>query len=314
MSDPPLIADIYRSAVAVAWEKLLLLDMTMRAQRLASGPGWSVSEILCSAGPCDRRFEEQHDAVCIAAVMEGSFQYRSTQGAATLVPGAVLLGNHRSCFECGHDHGTGDRCLSFMFEPGFFESIASSIPSTRQSAFRLPRLPPLMSLMPILAAAERAGLEQDCGWFEQIALDLAGSAVALAAASGGLEPPTNRRDGRRITAALRRIGNDSAAELSIADLAREAAMSPYHFLRIFRRVVGMTPHQYVLRTRVQNAALWLRDSSRPVLDIALEAGFGDLSTFNRRFRLTMGATPSEYRRGRQRSADAAPLPCSPQRR
>jgi AraC-like DNA-binding protein len=52
-----------------------------------------------------------------------------------------------------------------------------------------------------------------------------------------------------------------------------------------------------LRTRLQNAAVQLRRSTQPVLDIALEAGFADLSTFNRRFRSIMGMTPTAYRRG-----------------
>jgi AraC family transcriptional regulator len=72
-------------------------------------------------------------------------------------------------------------------------------------------------------------------------------------------------------------------------------MSPYHFLRTFRRVAGMTPHQFILRTRLQDAAVRLRQSSQTILDIALDAGFADLSTFNRRFRSIMGMTPRAYR-------------------
>ena len=87
--------------------------------------------------------------------------------------------------------------------------------------------------------------------------------------------------------------------LQIAGLARVAAMSPYHFLRVFRAVVGMTPHQFILRTRLQNAAARLRHSSQPVLDIALDAGFTDLSTFNRRFHATLGLTPTAFRRSRR---------------
>ncbi|WP_428493042.1 helix-turn-helix transcriptional regulator [Rhodopila sp.] len=77
----------------------------------------------------------------------------------------------------------------------------------------------------------------------------------------------------------------------------DVAMTPYHFLRTFRRVVGMTPHQFVLRTRLQNAAVALRRSRRPVLEVALDAGFADLSTFNRRFRRVIGMTPRAYRSG-----------------
>ena len=75
-------------------------------------------------------------------------------------------------------------------------------------------------------------------------------------------------------------------------------MSKYHFLRVFRRLTGMTPYQYLLSARMRRAALELASSRRPVLDIALDSGFGDLSTFNHRFRATFGATPTQYRASR----------------
>ena len=268
----------------------------MRVQKLASGPGWSVSDIVCSSGPHDRPFEEQHASVCIAAVMQGSFHYRTSQGAATLVPGALLLGNHRSCFECGHDHSTGDRCLSFMFDPAYFESVLSSIPGVRTIAFRVPRLPPSMSLTRVFADAELARSENDPMWFEQRALDLAAEASRLAADTAWSQPSPTHRDQQRIASILRRIEIDPGEQVSIGELARRAAMSPYHFLRVFHRVAGMTPHQFILLLRLQRAAVELRRSSKPVLDVALDAGFADLSTFNRRFRTIMGVTPSAYRR------------------
>ena len=80
-------------------------------------------------------------------------------------------------------------------------------------------------------------------------------------------------------------------------LAREAGMSPYHFLRTFRQVAGVTPHQYVLRTRLNRAAVRLRTCGEPISAIAFDAGFGDLSTFNRRFRRLMGCSPGAYRAG-----------------
>ena len=74
---------------------------------LASGNGWRVHDVVCTASAHDRPFEEQHESVCIAAVTSGTFRYRSTQGAATLAPGAVLLGNERHCYECSHEHSAG---------------------------------------------------------------------------------------------------------------------------------------------------------------------------------------------------------------
>src|SRR5688572_15371193 len=119
----------------------------MKQQTLASGPGWSVSDIVCTAGPRDRPFEEQHGAVCIAAV---------TQGAVVLAPGAILLGDAGHCFECGHEHGTGDRCLAFHYAPAQLEEIAAGVPGARRTGFAVPRLPPMPQLVPLIAAGEAA--------------------------------------------------------------------------------------------------------------------------------------------------------------
>jgi AraC-like DNA-binding protein len=205
----------------------------------------------------------------------------------------VLLGNEGACFECGHEHGTGDRCLAFHFEPAHLEAIAAAIPGAQQTEFVVPRLPPLPTLMPLIAAAEAAC--DDRAELEELALRLAG---AVAMAIGDVHPgghPPSRRDERRVTDALRRITDQAHEQVTLTDLAREAAMSPYHFLRTFREVVGMTPYQYVLRTRLHRAAVLLRRSSAPISTIAFDAGFNDLSTFNRRFRRLMGSSPRAYR-------------------
>ena len=63
------------------------------------------------------------------------------------------------------------------------------------------------------------------------------------------------------------------------------------------RITGATPHQYLLRTRLRHAALRIRRSEDKIIDIALHAGFGDLSNFNRAFRVEFGVSPRAYRRG-----------------
>ena len=75
--------------------------MTMNGRTLAAGPGWYVRDMICTAGPQDRPFEEQHRTFSIAAVASGTFHYRTSRGSALLAPGAILLGNHGDCFECG---------------------------------------------------------------------------------------------------------------------------------------------------------------------------------------------------------------------
>ena len=79
--------------------------------------------------------------MCIALVTEGTFRYRSANGSAVMTPGSLLLGNVATCFECGHQHGIGDRCLSFQFSPEFLEPVFAATARGR-FGFRAPRLPP----------------------------------------------------------------------------------------------------------------------------------------------------------------------------
>jgi AraC-like DNA-binding protein len=101
-----------------------------------------------------------------------------------------------------------------------------------------------------------------------------------------------------VTSAIRAIERAPAAVHGVGALARRAGLSPFHFLRTFERVVGVTPHQYVRRTRLRHAAIRLVTQGATVLDIALECGFGDVSNFNRAFRAEFGMAPTDLRRPR----------------
>lgn len=271
--------------------------MTMRRRLLASGPGWSVCDVVCKAGPADRPFEEQHHHFCIAAVTEGTFQYRSARGTAVLAPGALLLGAHGSSFECGHEHAVGDRCLSFGFAPSEFEKLVSDVEGARSASFPAPRLPPVDCLLPLLAAAEAARDHNDAQELEELAFRLAGAVVRILNDARRPSRSPTFKDERRITRALRRIEAHAEERLSLSLLADEAGMSPYHFLRSFRQIVGMTPHQFVLRARMHRAAVRLRRSGDTVSAVAFAAGFNDLSTFNRRFKRVTGVSPTAFRAG-----------------
>ena len=271
------------------------LGTSLNTRILASGPGWRVADVVCTAGPGDRPFEERHEAVCISAVTQGMFRYRGTQGTALLAPGALLLGNRHHCYACSHEHSSGDRCISFHVTTQFIEGVAAAVPGVKRSDFTVPSLPPLLELLPLVAAAEVARDDGDDRELEELALRLAGAVTATLAGTKPRRRAPRRNDERRIAAALGRIEAESGEALSLHELASAAAMSPYHFLRTFRAVVGMTPHQFILHTRMRRAALRLRWTRDAISDIAFDCGFSDLSTFNRRFRRVMAQSPSAYR-------------------
>ena len=149
--------------------------------------------------------------------------------------------------------------------------------------------------MPLVAEAEAARDDGDAGAFEELALRFAAAAVTLQRTVRPARRRATARDERRITAALRRIEREPQAPLTLAALARDSGLSPFHFLRTFRQVAGLTPHQYLLRTRLHRAALRLRHSPAAITEVAYDCGFNDLSTFNRRFRRLMGVTPGAWR-------------------
>ena len=132
--------------------------------------------------------------------------------------------------------------------------------------------------------------------WEEMGVRLAAHAVQL---SRGLAPGTQATPPgavARVTQAVRRIEQDPDDALSLGALAATARLSPYHFLRTFERLTGVTPHQYVLRARLRRAAMRLVSGPGKILDLAFDSGFGDLSNFNRAFRAEFGMSPRAYRR------------------
>jgi AraC family transcriptional regulator len=271
--------------------------MPLSATLLASGTGWRVSDVVCTSGPRDPCYVEQHGAYSIALVTDGNFHYRTAQGSALMTPGALLLGNEGACFECAHQHTRGDRCLAFHFSPELFESIAAAVPGVRRTTLGAARLPPMETVLATAATAQalrdEGGGPED---FRELALGLAGAVhAALSEDSSASRRSPTLRDERRVAAALRLVEARRGARLTIDELAAESAMSPCHFLRIFEQVVGVTPGQYMLRMRLHRAAVALRRGAAAVAAVALDCGFDDLSTFNRQFRRATGLTPGAYR-------------------
>ncbi len=265
--------------------------------------------MVCNAGPGVRPREEQHSAVSIAIVRAGSFQYESNTGRELMTPGSLMLGNAGQYFQCGHEHGVGDRCIAFAYDPQFIDDLAADagVPSPTDS-FRSLRVPPMRQLSSVIARAcvelarsnaSQLNREQARFW-EEIAIELAILAVEFA--KGASNNSSSAANEARVTRIIRRIETHPSGEHDLASLAREARLSRYHFLRVFQQLTGLTPHQYVLRSRLRHVATRLLTEPTQILDIALDAGFGDISNFNHAFHAEFAMSPRAYRvRSRENS-------------
>jgi AraC family transcriptional regulator len=84
-------------------------------------------------------------------------------------------------------------------------------------------------------------------------------------------------------------------DLKLTELSSIVQISPYHFLRLFKKSVGMTPHQYILQQRIERAKYLLKSSNLDISEIAFRVGFCDTSHLTRCFKNSLGKTPSQWR-------------------
>jgi AraC-like DNA-binding protein len=250
----------------------------------------TVSDFRCTAVPGDRPFVELHRCHSISFVRKGSFGYQCRGRSHELVAGSFLIGAPDTEFVCTHDHVCGDECLSFFFEPELVEAIGE-----RAEAWAVGAAPPLAELMVVGELAQAAA-----DGASDIALDEVGHLLAhrLVEIVSGKERRATRvsaRDRRRTVEAALWIEANSHHDIQLEDVAHEAGVSPFHFLRAFSMVLGVTPHQYLVRSRLRRAARLLVDDDRSVTDVAYDVGFGDLSNFVRTFHRAAGVSPLKFR-------------------
>jgi AraC-like DNA-binding protein len=98
---------------------------------------------------------------------------------------------------------------------------------------------------------------------------------------------------------MRWLDEHATSDVSLAEAARAVDLSPFHFLRTFRRVVGVTPHQYLVQARLRRAATAIAAGDR-ITDAAFDSGFGDLSNFIRTFRRAAGVSPRSFQNSKIR--------------
>ena len=144
---------------------------------------------------------------------------------------------------------------------------------------------------------------KDVGWCMTTKVPLHakdGSIAGLVGISQDLRLPDSTTDDfAHIADAIQYAERNLAKRPAIRELAHIAGMSIYQLDRRMRRVFGLTTGQWILKSRITHASAILIDTSLPIAEVALRAGYADQSSFTRQFRRSTGLAPSEYRKLRK---------------
>jgi AraC-like DNA-binding protein len=250
----------------------------------------SVSDFRCSAERGDKPFVERFACHSISYVRKGSFGCRTRGKSFELVAGSILVGHPGDEYFCSHEHCRGDECLSFFLSQGLVEAIGD-----RTEVWRVGAAPPLPELMVLGELAQAAADGRNDVGLDEIGQVLANRFVEVVSGRAQKPVPAAAKDRRRAVETALWIDANSHRQINLDHAAAEARISPFHFLRLFSSVLGVTPHQYLVRSRLRHAARRLADDDGAITDIAYDVGFGDLSNFVRTFHRAAGVSPRRFR-------------------
>ncbi|MGY4304329.1 AraC family transcriptional regulator [Bradyrhizobium sp. USDA 4369] len=250
----------------------------------------TVSEFRCEAARGERPFVEQYGGYSLSYVRKGSFGCQHRGRLFELVTGALLVGYPGDEFMCTHDHVCGDECLSFSFDGAVIDDIGGG------QAWQAGAIPPLPEFMALGELAQAIAAQKQTFGLDEVGHMIAGRFVAIV--TGREERPArpSLRDRRRAVESALWIDDNAHDDINLAETARAAGISPFHFLRLFAATIGVTPHQYLIRSRLRRAAQRLSAEDTAVTEIAYDVGFADLSNFTRTFTRAVGVSPLKFRR------------------
>ncbi len=262
----------------------------MTATTLLQKKSISVSDFRCSAGPEDTPFVERHRCHSVSYVRKGSFGCSTRGRFFELVAGSILVGHPGDEYVCTHDHVCGDECLSFFLAPELVEAIGD-----RTEIWRIGSAPPLPELMVLGELAQAAAEGRSDIGLDEVGQVFASRFVEAVSGRPRQPVPTPARDRRRAVETALWIDAHSHRQIDLEHAAAQAGISPFHFLRLFSSVLGVTPHQYLVRSRLRHAARLLADDGSSITDVAYDVGFADLSNFVRTFHRAAGVSPRRFR-------------------
>lgn len=249
---------------------------------------------------CERRLEA-HRIVAPGMHASALLSYRAACGTPRQTR---VSDRHVAVIPAGHAHAaqwsTDAQLTGILLRPAFLWALALSnglrgVEITPQYAsvdpFMWHMARAIEQQMRIRRALERSYVESVAVVIGQHLLCTYTETPAAPAPAGGLPHYKVRR-------AIDYIRSHYQEDIGFKDIADRLDMSPFHFARMFKHSTGESPHQFIMRCRIDAARKLLIEGDRSIADIAFEVGYKSQSYFTTRFALLVGMTPAAFRASR----------------
>ena len=238
-----------------------------------------------------------HDAYSIGLVKKGRTRFHLVQNEEMILPvttGNVVLINPGEVHACNPDGGSCFAYYMLYIEPDYLLRMVSDYTGSSSTGFRFPV--PILKQRDISRRvnqlcrsiqSRQPGLEIETRLFETLA------SILDVFVPHGYTTESNLKIAKSVAPAFDHLREHPATQISLKELAEICHLSPYHFLRLFRREYGLPPHTAQNQMRINLARRLLADGVT-IAAAASAAGFADQSHFTREFKKSVGTTPQKY--------------------
>lgn len=267
-----------------------------------------VQDYVCRASAGGPSAEEEQPRDSIVLMRHGAFRKHSRKRSVVADVNRAVFFSRGSTPRISHPGECGDRGTVFVVAPPVLKDIVRELdPSVDGRGDR----PFPFTAGPCEAATfvRHRNFVRGLGgvkpidplWADTEALGLCAEVLAAAFAQAGVRPGVRKSataddHADRVEAARAFLARDPGARVTLDDVARSAALSPFHFSRVFRQHAGVSVHRYLTRLRLRLALDRLAEGERDLAALAVDLGFATHAHFTEAFRREFGTTPSAYRR------------------
>jgi AraC family transcriptional regulator len=260
---------------------------------------------LCACTDCTLSKPEYQDRFSFCFIRKGNFLFKAFRSDLDSHTGRILINKPGYDYRVAHAHTVPDQCTIFSFEPNFFVELCDVYKDQLNGFTRKRDIQSILiktnaaidyvhwQILKSLVSGKFTSLEIDT-----LLVELVERVFLLNESEKSFQTisDTHKRNYLpRMERAKDFIQHNFSNGIRLSDIASECAMSAFHFARIFRRVTGDTPHQYLSTFRCAHAAFLLKNTSLPISDVSVLAGYNSPSHFSTEFKSRMKSIPKLFR-------------------